>query len=107
MRYLTEDQKRVLGDLGFRVLKTKADYYPSCTSQREYILVEIRENCLVCYTMRGRYGVQAIKLPGDATGEQFLAALRQVRDSDEDTDLQWAILNDHKLAKPLEGAKRT
>ena len=109
MRYLTADQKRVLGHLGFRVLKVKADYYSPCLSDpRDHILVEIRENKLSCYTMHGRFGSLAFTLPGDVSGEEFLAELRKVRDSVaecvvegylDSTDLQWVLRNDRQLAE--------
>lgn len=102
MRYLTDSQAKTLQDLGFRVLKTKADYHPSCCSDwREHILFEARANGLHCWTMCGKYGKNNFVLPETAIGTDILVELCKVRDARRDSDLQHALRNDSELSRRL------
>lgn len=85
MRYLPIRLASLLKDLGFRVLKTKATYYPPWLEDgRDHILVQATATGVEVYTVHGCYGCRIFTMKeSEATPGRFIAvSLKIKRNSD-------------------------
>lgn len=84
-RLLTDEQKKWLTKLGFRVLKTKADYYPpELKDPCDHIKVEIWKDAICVSTMHGKYGEEAVTLPANSSVKAIKNAIRNAKTKDAD-----------------------